>query len=90
MGAALICEYQQIHIYNVTNGERFITYALASETPGEICVNGAATHKADVGDILIICTYKQYWDKVTDYPITKVFVDGNNAITRVDKAWSTR
>lgn len=53
-----IQEFEQIEIYNVTNGERFSTYAiLAEEGSGVISVNGAAAHKASVGDCVIICAY---------------------------------
>ena len=56
--AADIREYQQIDIYNVTNGERFTTYAIRAERDsGTISVNGAAAHKANPGDLLIIATY---------------------------------
>jgi len=53
-----IQEYEQIQIYNVTNGERFTTYAIVAEAgSGVISVNGAAAHKARVGDRVIICAY---------------------------------
>ena len=53
-----IREYEQIEIYNVTNGERFTTYAIRAEDgSGLISVNGAAAHKANPGDIVIICAY---------------------------------
>ncbi len=56
-----IREYEQIQIYNVDNGERFTTYAIRAEDGSRvISVNGAAAHKAGVGDRLIICTYAQY------------------------------
>ena len=43
-----ILEYEQIQIYNITNGERFTTYAIrAEENSGIISVNGAAAHKAN-------------------------------------------
>jgi len=59
--AADIREYQQIDLYNVTNGERFTTYAIrAQRGSGIISVNGAAAHKANPGDILIIATYAIY------------------------------
>jgi len=61
LDAADIKEYQQIDIYNVTNGERFTTYAIrAQRGSGVISVNGAAAHKANPGDILIIATYAMY------------------------------
>ena len=53
-----IREYEQIHIYNVANGERFVTYAIRAEAgTGIISVNGAAAHKASPGDRVIICAY---------------------------------
>lgn len=56
--ASGIVEYEQIHIYNVTNGERFVTYAIRAEAGSRIIsVNGAAAHKASPGDRVIICVY---------------------------------
>ncbi len=56
--AAGIREYEQIHIYNLANGERFETYAIrATRGSGVISVNGAAAHKASPGDRVIICAY---------------------------------
>jgi len=53
-----IREYEQIQIYNVTNGERFTTYAICAESGSRvISVNGAAAHKAAPGDRVIICAY---------------------------------
>ncbi|MGB0467350.1 MAG: aspartate 1-decarboxylase [Pontibacterium sp.] len=55
-----IREYEQIHIYNINNGERFTTYAIAAEAnSGIISVNGAAAHLASKGDLLIIGSYVQ-------------------------------
>ena len=48
--------YEQIDIYNITNGERFNTDAIEGKPEsGSICVNGAACHKADIGHNIIIC-----------------------------------
>ena len=53
-----IREYEQIQLYNVDNGERFTTYAIRAEEGSRIIsINGAAAHKADVGDCIIICAY---------------------------------
>lgn len=53
-----IREYEQIHIYNVANGERFTTYAIRAEAGSRIIsINGAAAHKAKPGDRIIICSY---------------------------------
>jgi aspartate 1-decarboxylase len=56
-----ILEYEQIQIYNVTNGERFTTYAIRAEAGSRmISVNGAAAHKAQPNDKVIICAYADY------------------------------
>jgi aspartate 1-decarboxylase len=58
MDLAGIREYEQIQIYNVTNGERLTTYAIRAEAGSRIIsVNGAAAHKAAPGDRVIICAY---------------------------------
>jgi len=58
LDAAGIHDYEQIEIYNVTNGERFSTYAIRGEEGSRmISVNGAAAHKASPGDRVIICAY---------------------------------
>lgn len=56
--AANIVEYEQVHIYDVTNGNRIITYAMIGPAgSGTICINGAAAHKVHPGDKVILATY---------------------------------
>ena len=56
-----IVPYEQIKIYNVSNGERFDTYAIAGRAgSGEICLNGAAARKGAKGDLIIIASYGHY------------------------------
>jgi aspartate 1-decarboxylase len=80
--AADIQEYQQIDIYNVTNGERFTTYAIrAQRGSGLISVNGAAAHKANPGDLLIIATYALYAEaELQNFHPQLVYVDEHNRI----------
>jgi aspartate 1-decarboxylase len=80
--AANISEYEQIHLYNVTNGERFSTYAiLAKRGSGIISVNGAAAHKAAPGDIIIIASYANYNEiELQKYSPQLVYVDEKNYI----------
>jgi aspartate 1-decarboxylase len=80
--ASGIKEYQAIDIYNVTNGERFSTYAIRAERGSRtISVNGAAAHKAAVGDILIIAAYSIYSElELQKYHPTLVYVDEHNGI----------
>ena len=81
-----IQEYEQVQIYNVTNGERFTTYAIrGGRDSGVICINGAAAHKAKKGDILIIVTYGQYQDGDTaSFEPKRVYVDEKNRIMRMN------
>lgn len=80
--AADIREYEQIQIYNVSNGERFTTYAIRAErNSGVISVNGAAAHKAAPGDIVIIATYAQYSElELARYAPNLVYVNPENRI----------
>lgn len=80
-----IREYEQIHIFNVNNGERFVTYAIRAEDgSGIISVNGAAAHKADPGDLVIICAYATLSEQeLQSYKPTLVYVDGANKATNV-------
>lgn len=82
LDAAGIKEYQAIDIYNVTNGERFSTYAIRAERGSRtISVNGAAAHKANVGDILIIATFSIYSElELQKYHPVLVYVDEKNGI----------
>ena len=80
-----IREYEQIHIYNVNNGERFVTYAIrADEGSGTISINGAAAHRAAPGDIIIICSYAQLTDaEAALFKPTLVYVDRDNKLSHV-------
>jgi aspartate 1-decarboxylase len=82
LAAANIQEYEQIQIYNLNNGERFTTYAIRAEDhSGIISVNGAAAHKANPGDRIIICTYAVLsQQEASIFKPTLVYLDENNRI----------
>jgi aspartate 1-decarboxylase len=83
-----IREYEQIHIYNVNNGERFVTYAIRAESEsGVISINGAAAHKAAPGDIIIICAYGQIDEAAaSEFQPTLVYVDRQNRLTHTNRS----
>lgn len=83
--AAGMREYQQISIYNVTNGERFQTYVILGEKGSKIIsVNGAAAYKADPGDCLIICAYAEFDEsELAAFKPKLVYLDENNEIKRM-------
>jgi aspartate 1-decarboxylase len=78
-----IREYEQIEIYNITNGERFTTYAIrAEDNSGIISINGAAAHKANPGDIIIIAAYVGLDQKeLASFKPKLVYFDEQNRIT---------
>ncbi|HRQ65375.1 MAG TPA: aspartate 1-decarboxylase [Xanthomonadaceae bacterium] len=83
-----IREYEQLHIYNVSNGERFVTYAIrAEEGSGIISVNGAAAHKASPGDLVIICAYAGMAAAEAErFEPMLVYVDGDNRMTHTHRS----
>jgi aspartate 1-decarboxylase len=82
--ASGILEYEQIHIYNIANGERFVTYAIRAERDsGVISVNGAAAHKANRGDLIIIAAYSRMSEaEAVKYQPKLVYPDAENRIVR--------
>jgi aspartate 1-decarboxylase len=80
--AADIKPYQQVDIYNVSNGERFTTYAMPAErNSGTISVNGAAARRAAPGDLLIIATYALLEAReAASFVPNLVYVDARNRV----------
>lgn len=85
MEAAGMVPYEQVHVYNISNGERFVTYLIKGQKEtGVVGVNGAAAHKAKVGDELIIASYVVLEEEKTGFFSPKiVIVDENNGIKRI-------
>lgn len=80
--AANMMENEQVHIWNINNGERFITYAIRGERgSGIISVNGSAARRAAVGDLLIIAAFAQVpEEQCKGFEPKLVFVDEQNRI----------
>jgi aspartate 1-decarboxylase len=72
--------YEQVQIYDCTNGSRLTTYAIPGERDsGEICINGAAAHLVKPGDVVIIASYVQVDDReCRGWEARRVFVDPRN------------
>jgi len=88
LDTAGIREYEQIHIYNLANGERFVTYAIRAEAgSGVISVNGAAAHKASPTDRIIIASYATLSEQeAAAFKPTLVYLDEKNNITHTGNA----
>jgi aspartate 1-decarboxylase len=82
--AADMLPFEQVHVYNITNGERFVTYIIkGEEDSGVIGVNGAAVHKASLGDMLIIASYTLMDDEEISYFCPKIIlVDKENRMSQ--------
>ena len=87
MDAAGLVEYEQVHIWNVDNGNRFVTYAIGGEADsGVICLNGAAARQVSKGDLVIIAAFSGYDEKeLANFHPTLVYVDAKNRITGVKR-----
>jgi len=77
--AANLIENERVHIYNITNGERFNTYVIKGKRgSGNIGLNGAAAHKVNVGDLVIIVSYcSMDFEKAKTFTPTLVFPENN-------------
>jgi len=88
MDAVGVHEFEQVHVYNITNGERFETYIIAgARGSGVIGLNGAAARKGMVGDQVILVTYcLADSSELQDYKPKIVLLDSDNKIKRmIDK-----
>jgi len=85
MTAADMLPYEEAHVYNVSNGERFSTYLIKGEKgSGKVGVFGAAAHRARVGDELIIVSYVILEDEETEFFMPKILLLGaDNKIIQV-------
>jgi len=83
MRASNIIEYEEVHVLNINNGARFITYALKGKRgSGIICVNGAASRCVQKDDLVIIVSYATYNEnELISFNPRHIAVDKNNHYT---------
>ncbi|WP_426700104.1 aspartate 1-decarboxylase [Rhodanobacter sp. Col0626] len=88
LDAAGMCSYEQIHAWNVTNGQRFVTYAIrADEGSGTISVNGSAARRVSTGDVLIIGAFAVIpRDECMAHQPQLVYVDAANRMARMTRS----
>jgi len=85
MDLADLQQYEQVHIYNITNGNRFSTYVIEGERKsGDVCINGAAAHLAKRGDLVIIANYASYSENDASLHKPKlVYVNQDNSVKNI-------
>lgn len=82
LDAAGILEWEEVHIWDVTNGARLATYAISGPAgSGVIGINGAAAHLIHPGDLVILATFVDLDDaEAREHDPTAVFVDEHNRV----------
>lgn len=80
--AADIVPYEQVQIYDITNGHRLTTYAICGPRgSGVVCINGAAAHLIHPGDLVIVASYAAYAEaEARNHQARVVMVDEANRI----------
>ena len=87
MRQAGIHQHEQLHVYNLDNAERFVTYAIAAAAgSGIISANGAAAHLASVGHRVIVCAYRSVEEKTPIVQPRLVYLDENNQVKEIKAA----
>lgn len=83
--AAGMIEFERIELYNVNNGARFSTYIIkAPRGSKEISLNGAAARKAQIGDLLIICTFSPMTEDESRLHVpTVVLLNEDNSVRAI-------
>jgi len=84
MEAADILPFEQVHVLDVNNGSRLVTYAIeGTRGAGEVVLNGAAARLVDPGDIVIVITYQDAAEEDARGLVPSlVYVDAENRIVR--------
>ena len=86
LDAAHIVPYEAVHIWNVTRGSRLVTYALPGPRgSGAVCINGAAAHLNEPGDLVILATFADMTpEEARQHKPKVVRVDSRNQVIDTD------
>lgn len=87
MEAAGMLEHEEVHVWNVTRGTRLLTYTLRGPSgSGVVCINGAAAHGNQPGDVVILATFGDMDDaEARRHQPKVVFVDEHNRIREIER-----
>jgi len=85
LAAADIVAFEEVHVWNITRGTRFRTYAMTgAKGSGVVCANGAAALLVEPGDLIIVATFAHLNESELGGFLPKlVFVDGANRIKSI-------
>ncbi len=87
MDAAGMLEHEEVHVWNVTRGTRLVTYTLRGPAgSGVVCINGAAAHANQPGDLVILATFGEMDDaEARAHQPKVVFVDEQNRVREIER-----
>ena len=75
--------YEQVHIYNINNGNRFITYVIAAKRgSGTVSINGAAARLAQINDRIIVAAYGNIDTEKEKYQPKTILLDASNKVIK--------
>ena len=79
--------FEQVHVHNMSNGNRIMTYVVPSKKPGYVSLNGAASKKFNKGDKIHVLAYGFFDDEkeVENFQPTIVYADEKNNLTEAKK-----
>lgn len=82
--AANVIENEKVQIFNINNGERLETYVIkGNRGSGQVCLNGPAARKAQIGDLIIIISYASMdFEEAKKFKPTIIFPDSDNRLIR--------
>ena len=88
MRSADLLANEQVHVWDIENGARFVTYVIEGDAgSGALQVNGAAARLVHTGDVVIVVSYAQYSERELEtYEPKVVHVNAENEIVTVDDA----
>jgi len=80
MDAADLKAFEEVHVWNIANGARVVTYVIEGERgSGTVCINGAAAHRVSKGDLVIVANYAFYDEsELEGFKSNTVYVNGSN------------
>ena len=84
MDAARVIENEKVQIFNINNGERLETYVIKGQRgSGQVCLNGPAARKAQIGDLIIIISYASMdFEEAKKFKPTIIFPDSGNRLIK--------
>lgn len=87
MKSAGINAFEQVHVINLNNGNRWVTYALPADHFEEFSLNGGGARLGELGDKCVILIYEQRERYESGPPAAVIFVDSSNVMSPAGKQW---